>query len=1156
MRLTAAGNLGIGTSTFNSTNPEKLVVDAGNTSSVNAIVGKGNINNYLQLNIQNSNAGTNASSDVVATADNGNETSNYVDMGINSSANTSGTMGSANDSYLYNIGQNFLMGTGTPAKSLIFMTGGTSQSSNERMRVDGSGNVGIGNTGPSYKLDVNGPIRTGNGSSTTGSVVFSNSTNGNAVTLNSGITSASYSLTLPTAQGGASTVLSNNGTGTLSWNTIAAASGSWSILGNAGTIPGTNFLGTTDNQSLVFKANNQLSGKIDLVSNNTLFGYQAGLGNTSGISNTYLGYQSGYPNTSGQGNTSVGGISMVTNTSGSGNAALGYAALKFNTTGGNNTSIGNSSGITNTTGTNNTFIGNGADATAGGLSYATAIGFNAKAASSNSLILGGTGVAGVNVGIGTNTFNGTYPEKLVVDAGTTTSVNAIVGKGSINNYLQLNIQNSNAGTNASSDVVATADNGNETVNYIDMGINSSVNTSAVMGNADDAYLYTTGNNFLIGTGTTAKALVFMTGGTSQSSNERMRIDGSGNVGIGVTNPSYKLQVSSGSNPLQLSGLQTGANTDSVLTVSNGVVRRLNASALISSSSNAWGLTGNASTNPSSNFIGTTDAQPILIKENSTQVARFDANSIAIGNGATTSNSTQSYSLGSTATVGFNKTAAMAFGNNSAINADSSFALGTAAVVNGSNSFAIGNGASSNNTNSFAIGKNAVTAYSITDAVAIGTNATANSSNSIAIGSNTTSASKTVTNAVSAIALGNAALSNSTNAIAIGTGATTGYNLTNPVSIGAGSLVNGNNGVAVGNGSSISFISNATVVGALASASSTANNSTAIGYNTDITKSDEVILGDMTNSALSVGIGSESFSSTNREKLLVDAGTTTSVNSIVGKGSIDSYLQLNIQNNSSGTSASSDVVATANNGNETSNYVDMGINGGSYSGGVMGAANDGYLYTMGNNFLLGTGNASKSLVFMTGGTSQSTNERMRIDGNGNVGIGTNNPGNRLEVNSGTGGVSGLRLKQLPAGAVLFMSSTADVTQNNSNLYFDGTNYRLSVAGGTSPASTLQVGGSIASAIVTKTANYTAGVSDHTILCNNVSGAITITLPAAAGCTGRMYVNKKISGAGNNVTIQGNFGVETIDGVTTKTLTNQYDALMIQSDGTAWYVLSKN
>ncbi|MEX8546512.1 MAG: hypothetical protein V5804_02820, partial [Mucilaginibacter sp.] len=72
-RFTSGGNFGIGSTAFNATNPEQLLVDAG-ASSFNVISGKGNLNNYLQLNIQNINAGTAASSDVVATADNGNET--------------------------------------------------------------------------------------------------------------------------------------------------------------------------------------------------------------------------------------------------------------------------------------------------------------------------------------------------------------------------------------------------------------------------------------------------------------------------------------------------------------------------------------------------------------------------------------------------------------------------------------------------------------------------------------------------------------------------------------------------------------------------------------------------------------------------------------------------------------------------------------------------------------------------------------------------------------------------------------------------------------------------------------------------------------------------------------------------------------------------
>lgn len=175
-----------------------------------------------------------------------------------------------------------------------------------------------------------------------------------------------------------------------------------------------------------------------------------------------------------------------------------------------------------------------------------------------------------NVGIGSSTFNGTFPEKLLVDAGTTTSVNAIVAKGTINSYLQLNIQNLSSGTSASSDVVATADNGSETTNYVNMGINGSGNTSNVMGGANDAYFYNLGQNLLIGTGTTAKSLVFMTGGQTQSTNERMRIDGSGNVGIGVTGPTALLHLKAGTATASTAPLKFTAGTN-LTTPENGAL---------------------------------------------------------------------------------------------------------------------------------------------------------------------------------------------------------------------------------------------------------------------------------------------------------------------------------------------------------------------------------------------------------------------------------------------------------------------------------------------------------------------------------------------------------------------------------------------------------
>jgi hypothetical protein len=108
----------------------------------------------------------------------------------------------------------------------------------------------------------------------------------------------------------------------------------------------------------------------------------------------------------------------------------------------------------------------------------------------------------------------------------------------------------------------------------------------------------------------------------------------------------------------------------------------------------------------------------------------------------------------------------------------------------------------------------------------------------------------------------------------------------------------------------------------------------------------------------------------------------------------------------------------------------------------------------------------------------------------------------------------------------------------------------------PNATLHVEGSVSMKIVTVTANYdmTSGTNSdlHTLLCNNTTGSITVTLPAVASSAGRVYHIKKISGAGNDVVIDGSSS-ETIDGANTYTLDIQYEAVTVVCDGTAWYIV---
>ncbi|MCX2576140.1 beta strand repeat-containing protein, partial [Pedobacter sandarakinus] len=142
----------------------------------------------------------------------------------------------------------------------------------------------------------------------------------------------------------------------------------WQLTGNAGTDETVNFLGTTDDQRLIFKVDNKYAGLVDRTITGayfTAFGYQAGESQITtmlaglggyGSHNTVYGYQAGKSNM-GVSNAFVGAVAGMNNTSGSDNAFFGAAAGSSNTTGQANIFVGASAGISNTTGNRNVAIG-------------------------------------------------------------------------------------------------------------------------------------------------------------------------------------------------------------------------------------------------------------------------------------------------------------------------------------------------------------------------------------------------------------------------------------------------------------------------------------------------------------------------------------------------------------------------------------------------------------------------------------------------------------------------------------------------------------------------------------------------------------------------------------------------------------------------------
>jgi hypothetical protein len=119
--------------------------------------------------------------------------------------------------------------------------------------------------------------------------------------------------------------------------------------------------------------------------------------------------------------------------------------------------------------------------------------------------------------------------------------------GSANTYIQVQIQNANTGPNASADLVINADNATDSINYVDLGINSSLwsNSGWTINGADDGYLYAANGSMAVGTAS-AKPIQFFVGGTL-AVNEAVRIDSGANVGIGNTTPNAKLQVTGTAN---------------------------------------------------------------------------------------------------------------------------------------------------------------------------------------------------------------------------------------------------------------------------------------------------------------------------------------------------------------------------------------------------------------------------------------------------------------------------------------------------------------------------------------------------------------------------------------------------------------------------------
>jgi len=314
----------------------------------------------------------------------------------------------------------------------IFATSGF-----ERVLIDNAGNVGIGTTSPTAKLEVAGQVKITGGSPAAGKVLTSDSGglgtwqtpagtpdgdwvisgtdmySGVSGNVGIGTTSPGAKLDVQTTSGGygvrlgfgnvlkdwllANSFYSGWGQSTYALNLgplDASGQDLFLLSKNSGTMTGM-VIKASGNVGIGITnpaAKLSVNGDINAASvykiggspvlsvagtANTFLGVSAGLSNTTGGYNTFSGTWAGGSNTEGSNNSAMGYLALASNTTGSQNIAVGMDTLELNITGHDNSAVGVAALFFNDTGNYNLAMGESALENNISGSYNTAVGCSA-----------------------------------------------------------------------------------------------------------------------------------------------------------------------------------------------------------------------------------------------------------------------------------------------------------------------------------------------------------------------------------------------------------------------------------------------------------------------------------------------------------------------------------------------------------------------------------------------------------------------------------------------------------------------------------------------------------------------------------------------------------------------------------------------------------
>lgn len=337
------------------------------------------------------------------------------------------------------------------------------------------------------------------------------------------------------------------------WQKLSNSSEAWGLTGNSFTDTATNFIGTTDNRSLMFRVNNEQAGRIEVNGENLFFGYTAGrfnihnTGDFTGDRNTFLGSGAGRSNVTGGSNTYVGASAGRSIVNSFGNTMVGAYAGASNSLGQFNTNIGFAAGGQIGDGSRNTALGYQAGSFMGngvGAQGNVTVGYEAGVSLGDGA---GNVIIGRHAGNGNFIQNGIGSYNVYIGDSSAPASNSAQRNVAIGRRSGRNISNGsrNVLVGDSTGIGLTVGSGNVFVGDGARGNIAAMTNSAAIGNRA---LVSAENAIVLG------SVAGINGATEQV-----------NVGIGITNPTHRLYIRDGAG----SGVNASGNSLLVLDKTSG-----------------------------------------------------------------------------------------------------------------------------------------------------------------------------------------------------------------------------------------------------------------------------------------------------------------------------------------------------------------------------------------------------------------------------------------------------------------------------------------------------------------------------------------------------------------------------------------------------------